>query len=98
MSLEASFYMLLCNLSENPGNMVVPPAVIIELYKLFLKSMSHFLIELITISWMPGNSRPILSGENRISVALVFSEDTLIVLPSGRRYKLWFYILSSDCL
>ena len=50
ISLGASFYMLLCNLSGNPVNSVVPPAMIIAPYRVFLKSMSHFLIALFTIS------------------------------------------------
>lgn len=73
ISFGANFYMLLCNLSANPVNNVVPPAIIIDPYKVFLKSISHFLIEFVTISWIPGYSSPILSGENRISVALYFS-------------------------
>jgi hypothetical protein len=73
-SLLANFYMLLWSLSLKPVSKDVPPATIMELYSVFLTSMSHFLIELITISCTPGHSRPILSGLNRISGALNFSD------------------------
>lgn len=86
MSLGVNFWMLLCSLSPKPFIKVVPPAMTIELYKVRLRSMSHFLIASITISWMPGYSRPILSGWKRISGAWNFSYAIFIMLPSGRTY------------
>lgn len=77
-SLLTSFYIALCNLSLKPVSIEVPPATIIELYNVFLTSMSHFFIELITISWTPGHSSPILSGLNNISGALYFSAPSCI--------------------
>jgi len=73
-SLGTSFCRDLWSLSLKPVNIVVPPATIIELYRVFRTSMSQFLIELMTISWTPGHSRPILSGLNKISGARYFSE------------------------
>ncbi len=83
MSLGANFWMLLCRRSLKPINSVVPPAAMILLYRVFLRSISHFLMALITISCTPGYSRPILSGENNISGALYFSEDIFMDVPSG---------------
>ena len=78
-SLLASFWMLLCSLSLKPVSRDVPPATMIELYSVFLTSISHFLIELMTISCTPGHSRPILSGLNNISGALNFSEPSYMI-------------------
>lgn len=65
-------------------NNELPPATIIELNKVFLTSMSHFLIEFTTSSCTPGHSSPIFSGLNRISGAYVFSDESYMAYPSGK--------------
>ena len=75
-SLLTNFPILLWSLSLNPVNNEVPPATTIELYKVFLISISHFLMEFTIISCTPGHSSPILSGLKRISGALNFSEES----------------------
>jgi len=75
MSLEGiSFDMLFSSLSLKPVRRLQPPATIMLWYITLRMSMSQLLIEFTTISWMPGHSCPILSGLNRISGALYFSE------------------------
>ena len=49
-SFAANFVKLLCNLSANLFMAVVPPATIKLLKIVFLKSISHFIMELYTIS------------------------------------------------
>ena len=84
MSLVTNFWMLLCRRSLKPVKREVPPATTMELNNVLRTSMSHFLIDLTTISCTPGHSRPILSGLNRISGALYFSEESYMAWPSGK--------------
>merc|ERR1719295_1613069 len=43
-------------LSAIPGNIKLPPDSTVLAYKSFLRSTSHFMMELNTVSWIPADS------------------------------------------
>ena len=86
-------YIYLCNLWQNVFISVVLPATTIALLSGYLKSMSQALTHVVTSSSIPGYSSPISEGLKRISGALHFSAFwRTILVPSGSRYSLWFYV------
>lgn len=58
MVLGASAVISFCMRSAIPGYMVVPPDMTLLAYRSFLMSMSHFMMLLYVVSWMPADSMP----------------------------------------
>merc|ERR1712019_75617 len=54
-----------CRRSWRPGYMVVPPLSTMLLYRSFLMSTSHFMMEWKVASWTPSCSIPISAGWNK---------------------------------
>merc|ERR1711988_1490777 len=72
-----------CILSAIPGYMVVPPDMTVLAYRSFLMSTSHFMMELLVVSWMPQASMPRKLGWKRASGHLNLSLPMVITWPSG---------------
>merc|ERR1719318_2392140 len=56
-----------CMRSAIPGYMVEPPDRTVLAYRSLRMSMSHFMMLLYTVSWMPQDSMPRKEGWNRAS-------------------------------
>lgn len=78
-----SLAICLWSLSQKSRIKVVLPATTMLLNNCLRRSMSHLKMQLVTISWTPGYSRPIRSGLNKISGAAFFSAPIFIFVPSG---------------
>merc|ERR1711988_887118 len=66
-----------------PENIVVPPDSTTLAYISLRILVSHFMIAWKVVSWMPGESLPIILGWNRASGHLNRSAAMVITLPSG---------------
>merc|ERR1719390_172364 len=69
--------------SEIPSYIVVPPESTMFAYRSFRTSMSHFMILLYVVSWIPVASRPMNCGLNSASGQRKRSAPTVITCPSG---------------
>jgi hypothetical protein len=67
MAVGASAVISLLMRSAMPGNRVVPPDSTMLLYRSFLMSTSHCLMDWKVVSWMPSDSMPIIEGLNSTS-------------------------------
>ncbi|KAI2808396.1 hypothetical protein BLOT_006338 [Blomia tropicalis] len=75
-----------CIRSAIPGYMVVPPDMTVLANKSFRISMSHFMIELYEVSWIPTASIPKNDGWKRASGARNRSLPMVMTCPSGNSY------------
>merc|ERR1712168_1193888 len=65
----ARFVISFCIRSAIPGSMVVPPDMTVFANRSFLMSMSHLMMEVWTVSWIPQDSIPKKEGWNIASGA-----------------------------
>jgi len=70
-----------CKRSGSPGKREVPPETTMFRKRFGMRSGSHFMIALMTCSWMPAVSSPKSFGWNRASGHRNRSEDRQIVCP-----------------
>merc|ERR1712038_1469406 len=75
-----------CILSAIPGYMVVPPESTVLAYRSLRMSMSHFMMELKVVSWIPAVSIPKKDGWKRDSGHLNLSLPMVMTWPSGNSY------------
>merc|ERR1712042_71687 len=72
-----------CIRSAIPGYMMVPPDMTVLAYRSLRMSMSHFMMLLYVVSWIPADSIPMKAGWKRVSGHLNRSFPMVITCPSG---------------
>uniref|UniRef100_A0A4Q8K9X0 U40-Nephitoxin-Nsp1a_1 n=1 Tax=Nephila sp. SGP-2016 TaxID=1905176 RepID=A0A4Q8K9X0_9ARAC len=83
MVLGARAVISFCIRSAIPGYMVVPPERTVLAYKSLRISMSHFMMELNVVSWIPQDSIPKKDGWKRASGQRNLSLPMVMTCPSG---------------